>query len=93
MAGSRQGNQKKRKQEKLKGALGPFWLVGCCVDWAQTRTGIIEQSVWCLLLCLNGPKSVVGPHSKFRESGYVQIILMSDLGNFRRLREYINIVP
>ena len=43
-----------------------------------------------LVLC--GPLGHGGPRSKFRESGSGPIILVTNLGNFRRLRKYINIV-
>ena len=41
-------------------------------------------------LGLSGPMGHVGPVREFRESGYVPIILVSSLENFRRLRDDIN---
>ena len=43
-----------------------------------------------LAVGFKGPMGHVGPFGKFHGSGYGPIVLVSDLGNFRRLGNYIN---
>ena len=50
------------------------------------------MSLLAAVLGMIGPLGHVGPVCEFRESGYGPKILVSSLENFRRLREYINIV-
>ena len=93
LAWSRLENKEKKRNIKR--------CVGLVAWWAGLRglgpTNEINKKKFKVSLLssnlgLRGPLGHGGPRSKFRESSFGPIILVTNLGNFRRLRNYINSV-
>ena len=89
-------DREKQNKKKIKGCA---WVLGL-VCWTgfvfgpnnkRKENGLITSpfsSSWVY----SGPLGLVGPRSMFRGSGFNPIILVINLGNFRKFRNYINIV-
>ena len=89
-------DRKRKENKEIKTKQTPLaglcFLVGCWFgSGPQKEKKEKEESVW-FVVCNRGPKGVGGPRSLFRVSCRGPKILVRNLGNFRRLRKYINIV-